>query len=133
MLAPRSDFLWHRILLHGQLQRVRSQLDELCQSCPALLSPADLIAYEQRLQQLTQQLHALLAANAIQAAALSPQLRQASQDFLASLAKPLKNQGWRAVTLNFAQGPKVVVFFPYYSRSKAQPSLLPLWPATWPN
>jgi hypothetical protein len=119
MLAPRSDFLWHRILLHGQLQLARERMNDLCQSCPALASPADLIAYEQRLQQLTQDLHALIAANAVQAAALSPQLRQASQDLLASWAKPLKNQGWRAVTLNFAQGPRVVVFLPYYSRSKA--------------
>lgn len=119
MLAPRSDFLWHRILLHGQLQLVRAQLDDLCQSCPQLASPADLTAFEQRLRELTQQLHALVAANAVQAAALSPLLRQATHHFLASLAKPLKNQGCRRVSLHFAQGPQVVIFLPYYSRSKA--------------
>ena len=78
MLAPRSDFLWHRILLHGQLQLVRSELDALCRSCPCLATPADLAAFEQRLQQLTQKLHALVAATAVQAWALSGQLRQAT-------------------------------------------------------
>jgi len=121
MLAPRSDFLWHRILLHGELQLVRAQLNDFCQSYPPLATPADLVAYEQRIQQLTQRLHALLAANAVQAAALSPHLRQATRLFLASSAKPLKNQGWRPVSLQFAQGAKVVVFLPYYSRSKACP------------
>src|SRR5262249_32943468 len=121
MLAPRSDFLWHRMLLHGQLQLVREQINDFCQASPVLTSPADLMAYEQGLQQLTQQLHALLAANAVQAAALSAQMRQATHRLLASLARPLKNQGWRAVWLNFAQGPKVVVFLPYYSRAKAAP------------
>jgi hypothetical protein len=119
MLAPRSDFLWHRILLHGQLQLVRSELDDLCQSCPCLATPADLAAFEQRLQQLTQQLHALLVASAVQACALSDQLRQATHHLLASFPKPLKNQGWRPVCLHFALGPEVVVFLPYYSRSKA--------------
>jgi hypothetical protein len=121
MLAPRSDFQWHRILLHGSLQLVRLQVDDLCQACPPLTNPADLIAYEQRIQQHTQQLHALLAANAVQAAALSAQLRQATQLLLASFPKPLKNQGWRPVSLRFAQGPEMVVFLPYYSPSKAQP------------
>jgi hypothetical protein len=121
MLAPRSDFLWHRILLHGQLQLVRDQLDELCRCCPPLTSAADLTAFEQRIQDLTQRLHALVAANAVQAAALSPQSRQDTRHLLTTLARPLKNQGWRAVWLNFAQGPEVVVFLPYYSRSKALP------------
>jgi hypothetical protein len=120
MLAPRSDFLWHRILLHGQVQLLRSQLADLCQSCPCLATAADLVAFEQRIQQLTQQLHALLAASAVQAAALSGQLRQATHHLLASFPTPLKNQGWRPVSLCFAQGPKVVVFLPYYSRSKAR-------------
>jgi hypothetical protein len=119
MLAPRSDFLWHRILLHGQLQLVRSELNDLCLSCPALASPADLIDFEQRLQRLTQQLHALLAGSAVQGGALSGQLRQATHHLLASFPKPLKNQGWRPVCLRFALGPEVVVFLPYYSRSKA--------------
>lgn len=119
MLAPRSDFLWHRILLHGQLQLVRSQLNEFCQSCPPLNTASDLTAFEQRLQQLTQQLHALLAANAVQTAALFGPLHQATHHFLASLPKPLKNQGWRPVSLRFALGPEVGVFLPYYSRSKA--------------
>jgi hypothetical protein len=79
------------------------------------------MAFEQLLGELTQQLHALLAAQALQEAALCcATLRQASHDLLASLARPLKNQGWRAVSLQFAQGPAVVVFLPYYSRSKAQ-------------
>ena len=121
MLAPRSDFLWHRILLHGQLQLVRSQLNDVCQCYPCLTSPADLAAFEQRFQQLTQQLHALLVASAVQAAALSGQLRQATHQFLASFPKPLKNQGWRPVSLRFALGPQVVVFLPYYSRSRAHP------------
>lgn len=121
MLAPRSDFLWHRILLHGQLQLVRSELDALCQSCPCLATPADLAAFEQRLQQLTQKLHALVAATAVQAWALSGQLRQATHRLLATFPKPLKNQGWRPVGLRFALGPPVVVFLPYYSRSKAPP------------
>src|SRR5260370_538955 len=121
MLAPRSDFLWHRILLHGQLQLVRSELDDLCQSCPCLATASDLTAFEQRLQQLTQQLHALLAASAVQAAPLSGPLRQATHLPLPSFPKPLKNQGWRAVCLRFARGPEVVVFLPYYSRSRAHP------------
>lgn len=121
MLAPRSDFLWHRILLHGQLQLVRSDLDDLCRSCPCLATPADLAAFEQRLQQLTQQLHALLAACAGKDSALSGPLRQATHLLLASFPKPLKNQGWRPVRLHFAMGPEVVVFLPYYSRSKAHP------------
>lgn len=120
MLAPRSGFLWHRILLHGQVQLLRDQLDELCKSCPCLGSAAELAAFEQRIQDLTQRLHALLAAVAVQTSALSPQLRQATRRLLASCSKPLKNQGWRRVTLHFAQGPAVVVFLPYYSRSKAQ-------------
>jgi hypothetical protein len=120
MLAPRSDFLWHRILLNGQLQLVRSELDELCRCCPCLTTAAELIDFEQRIQQLTQKMHALLAANAVQSAALSGPRRQATHHLLASLAKPLKNQGWRPVCLRFAQGPEVVVYLPYYSRSKAQ-------------
>src|SRR5690348_886732 len=119
MLAPRSDFLWHRIRLHGQLQLVRAQLDELCRSCPCLSTAAELIAFEQRLQELTQQLHALLTANAVQAAALSGQLRTATHALLASVGNPLKNQGWRPVTLRFAAGPQVAVLLPYYSRSRA--------------
>src|ERR1039457_3016434 len=126
MLAPRSDFLWHRILLHGQLQLVRSELNDLCQSCPCLATPADLTAFEQRLQQLTQQLHALLAASAVQDCALSGQLRQATHHLLASFPKPLKNQGWRPVHLRFALGPEAVVFLPYYSRSKVL-TLSPVW------
>jgi len=84
-----------------------------------LATPADLTAFEQRLQQLTQQLHALLAASAVADAALSGQLRQATHLLLASFPKPLKNQGWRPVYLRFALGPEVVVFLPYYSRKKA--------------
>jgi hypothetical protein len=117
MLAPRSDFLWHRILLNGQLQLVRAELDELCSSCPTLTTPADLSAFEQHLQQLTQQLHALLAANAVQSAALFGPLRTAARHLIASFAKPMKNQGWRRVSLRFAVGPEVVVFLPYFSRS----------------
>ena len=118
MLAPRSDFLWHRILLHGQLQLVGSELHDFCQSCPCLATPASLTAFEQRLQQLTQQLHALLAAKAVQDSVLSGPLRQATHNLLASFSKPLKNQGWRPVCLRFALGPEVVVYLPYYSRSK---------------
>ena len=119
MLAPRSDFLWHRIVLHGQLQLIRSHLDDLCQCCPCVASAAELAAFEQRLQQLTQQLHALLAACAVQDAALSGRLRQLTHHLHGSFSKPLKNQGWRPVSLQFAVGPPVVVFLPYYSRSKA--------------
>ena len=120
MLAPRSDFLWHRTLLEGKLQLVRSQLNDLCQSCPPLATPADLIAYEQDIQELTQRLHALLTAYAIQTAALSPSLRHATRRFLAPAAYPMKNQGWRPVSLQFAQGPTMVVFLPYYSLAKAR-------------
>jgi hypothetical protein len=119
MLAPRSDFLWNRILLHGKLQLVRSELNDLCSSCPCLATPADLTTFEQRLQQLTQQLHALLTASAVQDCLLSGQLRQATHFLLASFPKPLKNQGWRPVCLRFALGPEVVVYLPYYSRSRA--------------
>jgi hypothetical protein len=84
-----------------------------------MATAVDLIDFEQRIQQLTQKLHALLAANAVQSAALSGQLRQATRHLIASFAKPLKNQGWRPVSLRFAVGPEVVIFLPYYSRSKA--------------
>jgi hypothetical protein len=119
MLAPRSGFLWHRILLHGQIQLVRADLDELCQRCPCLSTPADLMDFEQRLQTLTQRLHALSAANAVQCALDSPQLRQATRLLLGSYRKRLKHQGPRPVTLHFAQGPAVVVWLPYYSRGKS--------------
>jgi hypothetical protein len=119
MLAPRSDFLWHRILLHGQLQLVRSELDSLCQSLSCLGSAADLVAFEQRIGQLTQQLHALLAAIAVQTEVCSPRFREATHLLVASLPCRLKNQGWRPVSLRFAVGPEVVVFLPYYSRSTA--------------
>ena len=118
MLAPRSDFLWHRILLHGQLQLVRSELNDLCQSRPCLACAADLTAFEQHLQEFTQQLHALLVANALQDSALSPAMQQATGRLLASWPQRLKHQGWRPVSLRFAQGPAVVVCFAYYSRSK---------------
>lgn len=118
MLAPRSNFLWHRILLHGELQLVRSQLNDLIQSCPCLTNPAELVAFEQSIQQLTQRLHALLAAWAIQNNAISGPLRQATRLYACS-RKPLKNQGWRPVSLQFAAGPEVVVFLPYYSHPKA--------------
>jgi hypothetical protein len=77
------------------------------------------MAFEQRLQELTQQLHALLAANAVQASVGSPRFREATRLLAASFPKRLKNQGWRPVSLRFAVGPEVVVFLPYYSRSKA--------------
>ncbi len=121
MLAPRSDFLWHRILLHGQVQLLRAELDDICKSCPNLTNPSELTAFEQRLTALTQRMHSLLAAVAVQDSALSPQLRQSTRLLIASCAKPLKNQGWRPVTLRFAHGPEVVVFLPYYSRSRARP------------
>jgi len=119
MLAPRSDFLWHRILLFGELQLVRAELDDLHKSSPCLATPVDLTAFEQHHQQLTQRLHALLVANAVQANALYGPLRQATHHLIASFPKPLKNQGWRPVRLRFALGPEVVVYLPYYSRSKA--------------
>lgn len=118
MLAPRSDFLWHRILLHGRLQLVRSELDDLCQSLACLGGAADLVAFEQRIGQLTQQLHALLAAIAVQTEVCSPRFREATALLVAALPSRLKNQGWRPVSLRFAVGPQVVVFLPYYSRSK---------------
>ena len=122
MLAPRSDFLWHRIRLQGQLQLVRDELDALCQHCPCLGGAADLAAFEQRLQELTQQLHAWCAALAVQNAALSAPVRAATRLLVAAAgAKRLKNQGWRPVALRFALGPEVVVFLPYYSRSRACP------------
>ncbi len=122
MLAPCSGRLWNRILLHGQLQLVRSELDDLCQSLPRLDTATDLAAFEQRLQELTQKLHALLAAIAVQTAALSGNLRRATLAFVASLPRRLKNQGWRPVRIQFAQGPSVVVFLPYYSTFLAHAS-----------
>jgi hypothetical protein len=120
MLAPRSGFLWHRILLHGQIQRLRAELDELGQRCPVLRTPADLMAFEQRLQTLTQRLHALLAAQVLQTSLDSPQLRQATRLLLSSYPKRLKNQGLRPVPLHLAQGPAVVVWLPYYSRGRTR-------------
>jgi hypothetical protein len=119
MLAPRSDPSWNRIQLCGQIQLVREQLNDLCQSCVGLKTAADLTAFEQRLQGLTQQLHSLVVANTVQSNAISGQLRQATLTLIASLGKPMKNQGWRPVDLRFAMGPSVVVFLPYFSRSKA--------------
>jgi hypothetical protein len=123
MLAPRSDFLWHRILLHGEFQLVRSQLDELCQSRPSLNSAADLIAFEQAIQESTQRLHALLCAMSVQDSLASPPFRQAIHRLFAAYPKPLKNQGRRRVALRFSQGAAVDVYLPYYSRSKAAPGL----------
>src|ERR1051325_796014 len=119
MLLPRSDFLCNRIFLHGQLQLVRSQLDDLCRSTACLNSASDLLAFEQRIGQLTQRLHALLAAIAVQTTVCSPPFLSATSLLLASFAKPFKNQGQRPVTLRFACGPEVVVFLPYYSRFKS--------------
>jgi len=121
MLAPRSDFLWHRILLHGRLQLVRSQLDDLCQSRPPLPSDAGLIALEKAIQELTQRMHALLCAMSVQDSLACPGLRQATRRLLDAYSKPLKNQGRRPVALRFCQGEAVVVYLPYYSRSKAAP------------
>src|SRR4051812_41573026 len=102
MLAPRSDFLWHRILLHGRLQLVRSELDDLCQSLSCPGSAADLVAFEQRIGQLTQRLHALLAAVAVQTEVCSPGFREATRLLVASSPSRLKNQGWRPVSVRFA-------------------------------
>jgi hypothetical protein len=115
MPAPRSSFLWHRILQHGQLQLLRAQWDELGQQDIRLSSPADLMAFEQRLHNLTQQMHALRMAQTVQAAVDSPQLRQATRLLLRSYPRHLKNQGPRPVSLHFAQGPAVVVWLPYSS------------------
>jgi hypothetical protein len=120
MLVPRSGSLWHRILLHGQIQLVRAELDDLCQGCPSLSNPADLLAFEQRIQTLTQRLHALLAARAVQDSLDSPQLRQATRLLLRSYPKPLKHQGPRPVTLHFSHGPAVVVWLPYYTRGRTR-------------
>lgn len=123
MLAPRSDFLWHRILLHGQIQLLRAELDQFSRTPYPLRSPADLIALEKTIQDVNQQLHALLAAAAVMDSATSPHLREATRRLLRAYPKPLKNQGRRPVTLRFAQGPPVVIYLPYYSRSKAASGL----------
>jgi hypothetical protein len=119
MLAPRSGFLWHRILLCGQLQLVRADLDQLIRTCPPLLNHADLQDFEERVQSLTQRLHALLAATAVCDALDSPQLNAATRRLIDAFPKQLKNQGLRHISLHFAQGPAVGVFLPYYSRAKA--------------
>jgi hypothetical protein len=122
MLAPRSGSLWHRILLHGQLQLARFELDALANP-PPLACPADLRAFEQRLHEGCDRLHALLAAKAVLDSLDSKPFRQATALLLAPYPKRLKHQGSRPVTLHFARGPAVVVFLPYYSRSRASPAL----------
>jgi hypothetical protein len=121
MPAPRSKFKWHRILLHGQIQRARQELDDLCRSCPSLEGPDDLTALEKRLQEISQRLHALLCASAVAASVDSPKVRQAVGLLLASFPRRLKNQGPRPVALRFAHGPEVVVYLPYYSRRGGRP------------
>jgi hypothetical protein len=121
MLAPRSGSLWHRILLHGHLQLVRSELDDLANP-PAVASSEDVRAFEQRLRECHDRSYALLAGKAVLDSLDSKPLRQATRLLLATYPKRLKHQGSRPVTLHFSRGPAVVVFLPYYSRSKASPA-----------
>jgi hypothetical protein len=122
MLLPRAGLMVHLIFLHGQLQLVQEDLAQLVHQPPPLTTPAHLLAYEQRLRALTQRLHALSCAKAVQESVLAPGLRQAGHGLLRSSAQGFKNQGWRPVTLRFAQGPAVVVFVAYYSRHPSRSS-----------
>jgi len=110
--------LWHRIRLHNQMQLLRADLDDLCNHSAALASPADLVDFEHRLRDLTAALHAVLAAQAVQNSLDSAPLRHATRLLRQASPQPLKHQGWRPVTLHFAQGPAVELCLPYYSRSK---------------
>jgi hypothetical protein len=118
MLLPRSDLEVNRIFLYGQIQLVQEDLAELIRQPPPLTTPAHFMAYEQRFRGLTQRLHALSCAKAVQENVLAPALRQAVHTLLHAYPKRFKNQGLRPVTLRFAEGPPVVVFAAYYSRGQ---------------
>jgi hypothetical protein len=108
----------NRIFLHGQIQRAQEDLADLARQTPALHSPADVTAFEQQLRQLTQRLHALLTARAVQEAVLAPALGHAVRTLLRAYPKGFKNQGLRPVTIRFAEGPPVPLVVAYYSRGQ---------------
>jgi hypothetical protein len=120
MLLPRSGHEMNRIFLHGQIQRAQEDLAELTGQAPPFTTAAQLMAFEQRLRKLTQRLHALSCAKAVQENVLAPALRAAVHGLLHAYPKRFKNQGLRPVTLRFAEGPTVVVFAAYYSRGQAR-------------
>jgi hypothetical protein len=131
MLLPRTGPWLNRIFLHGQIQRAQEDFARFACHSPALNTPADLVAYEQQLGQLNQQLHALLAARAVQDAVLSPSVGSAVRVLLSYCPQRCKNQGLRPVTLRFAHGPPVVVFAAYHSRGQGRAGSAPkgLFPA----
>jgi hypothetical protein len=118
MLLPRSGHECHRSFLYGHIQLAQEELAAFTRRSHPLNSPNDLMAFEQQLQQLTQRLHALLAAKAVQDALLADSMRQQVRNLLHTSPKRFKNQGWRPVSLRFAQGPPVVVFAAYHSRGQ---------------
>jgi hypothetical protein len=120
MLLPRSGLAVNRIFIYGQIQRAQEDLAELAGQPPLLPTPAQLMGFEQRLRELTQRLHALVCANAVQESVLAPALQQAMHGLLHAYPKRFKNQGLRPVRLRFAEGPAVVVFVAYYSRGQGR-------------
>ena len=118
MLLPRSDRECHRIFLYSEIQRAQEELADFARRPHPLNSAHDLIVFEEKLQQLTQRLHALLAAKAVQDALLADSMRSHVRKLLQTSPKKFKDQGWRPVTLRFAHGESVVVFAVYYSRGQ---------------